>query len=236
MRRIAFLLMILATAVGCHSRTGGRSASSTPAPGVAVPSRPAGGVLAPGSGSIVEGNASFYGDPYHGRRTANGETFDKNKLTAAHRTLPFDTWVRVDNLTNGMSVDVRINDRGPFVEGRMIDLSEGAARRIDMIRASVAPVRLTVIAESDNPDSARPEQEVFYAVQVGAFREEGAANGLRRELESKYTGIYVERPSGTSSFYRVRIGRALLSEARYLQGVIRAEENIEAIVVEMNAD
>ena len=217
----------------CHSRT--RSGSNPPpASGAVAAARGFDTVLAPYSGSVAEGNASYYGDPYHGRLTANGETYDKNKLTAAHRTLPFDTWVRVENRINGESVDVRINDRGPFVPGRIIDLSEGAARRIEMIRPGIAPVKLTVVRESPNPSTARPEQNVFYAVQIGAFSQEGAAQALRRRLEQKYTGVYVDRPSGDSPFYKVRIGRALLSEARYLQNLIRDEDGIDAIVFEMN--
>src|SRR5262245_24850262 len=89
--------------------------------------------------SALEGLASYYAEPYHGRKTANGETFDTyQELTAAHRTLPFDTFVRVSNQANGRSVDVRINDRGPFIEGRVIDLSLRAAREIDMVQAGTA--------------------------------------------------------------------------------------------------
>ena len=96
------------------------------------------------------GSARHYGDPYHGRATANGETFDKNKLTAAHRTLPFNTWVRVQNQLNRKTVDVRINDRSSFVGGHHIDLSEGAARKIEMIRSGVIPVRMEIIKEADS--------------------------------------------------------------------------------------
>jgi len=90
------------------------------------------------------GMASFYGagDGYHGRKTANGETFNKNKLTAAHKTLPFGTIVKVKNLSNGQTVKVRINDRGPFVKGRIIDLSEKAAKKINMRQQGVAEVTL----------------------------------------------------------------------------------------------
>jgi rare lipoprotein A len=90
------------------------------------------------------GMASFYGagDGYHGRKTANGETFNKNKLTAAHKTLPFGTVVKVKNLSNGQTVKVRINDRGPFVKGRIIDLSEKAAKKINMRQQGVAEVTL----------------------------------------------------------------------------------------------
>ena len=95
-----------------------------------------------------EGLASYYADKYQGHKTANGETFDTAKLTAAHRTLPFGTRVRVTNLDNGKSVDVRINDRGPFVAGRVIDLSPAAARKLDMLRAGVVRVKLDVLGSS----------------------------------------------------------------------------------------
>src|SRR5687767_8982541 len=85
--------------------------------------------------SELQGMASYYAEPYHGRRTASGEVFDSyQELTAAHRTLPFNTVVKVTNQQNGRDVEVRINDRGPFVEGRVIDLSLKAAREIDMVR------------------------------------------------------------------------------------------------------
>ena len=88
------------------------------------------------------GKASYYADKLDGRRTANGEVFRQRKLTAAHKTLPFGTKVKVKNLTNGKTVKVRINDRGPFVAGRIIDLSKKAAKKIDLVNAGVANVRL----------------------------------------------------------------------------------------------
>ena len=92
-----------------------------------------------------EGLASWYGHPYHGRPTASGEIYNMYDFTAAHRTLPFGTRVRVHNLENGRTVDVRINDRGPYGKGRIIDLSEAAAKQLDMIDAGVAPVTLEVV-------------------------------------------------------------------------------------------
>jgi rare lipoprotein A len=92
-----------------------------------------------------DGKASYYADRYHGRTTANGETFDVDALTAAHKSLAFGTVVRVTNLKNGKSVTVRINDRGPYVAGRVIDLSPAAARKIDMLRDGVVPVKLHVL-------------------------------------------------------------------------------------------
>ena len=89
-----------------------------------------------------KGEASYYAHKFHGRTTANGETYDMYKMTAAHRTLPFGTRVRVTNLSNGRKVDLKINDRGPFVDGRIIDVSYAAARKLDMIQSGVVPVRV----------------------------------------------------------------------------------------------
>jgi rare lipoprotein A len=96
-------------------------------------------------GATETGIASWYGHPYHGRKTANGETYDMNKLTAAHRTLPFGVVVEVENKKNKRRVDLRINDRGPFVNGRIIDVSREAAKRLDMIGPGIVPVKIKVI-------------------------------------------------------------------------------------------
>ena len=101
-----------------------------------------GGATSAGATS-ERGQASYYHDRYQGQRTASGEPYDAQALTAAHRRLPFDTRVRVTNLDNGRQVTVRINDRGPFTEGRVIDLSRRAAERLGMIKAGTAPVRVT---------------------------------------------------------------------------------------------
>ncbi len=95
---------------------------------------------------VTEGRASFYADQFHGRKTASGETFNREKLTAAHPFLPFGTWVRVTNLRNGKDVIVRINDRGPFVKGRIIDLSRGAAKEIGLTQAGTARVKLEALS------------------------------------------------------------------------------------------
>lgn len=94
---------------------------------------------------VLVGKASYYAHKFHGRKTANGETFNMYAMTAAHRTLPFGTVVRVTNRANGRQVLVRINDRGPFIDGRIIDLSLGAAQRLDMIEAGVVPVKIEVL-------------------------------------------------------------------------------------------
>ncbi len=125
------LLLGVCIVLGC-----GAPASETNAEHPREPSEP----------SLQRGKATWYGGRFHGRKTASGERFDKNAMTAAHRKLPFGTRVRVTNLANGRTAIVRINDRGPFSKGRIIDLSEAAARKVRMIRRGVVPVTLEVLS------------------------------------------------------------------------------------------
>ena len=101
---------------------------------------------------VQVGKGTWYGGKWHGRATANGETYDKFSMTAAHKTLPFNTRVKVTNLDNGRSVILRINNRGPYGKGRIIDVSEKAARELDMIEAGVVPVRVEVIGRAKKGD------------------------------------------------------------------------------------
>lgn len=168
---------------------------------------PAAPVPAP-VGSVETGLASWYGHPYHGRAAADGEIYDMEKLTAAHRTLPFGTWVRVTNLSNSKTVDVRIIDRGPFVDGRIIDLSHAAAREIDMIGPGVAEVRLEILS---TPSAAGPEN--WFAVQAGAFRDRDRAEKLRATLEKEYGSARLVRRPGSPALWRVVVGRERTEEA-----------------------
>src|SRR5438132_206718 len=152
------------------------------------------------SGYTEDGNASWYGVPFHGRRASNGEIYDMYKLTAAHRTLPFETMVRVTNLNNGKSTVVRITDRGPFVDNRIIDLSLAAAREVDSVDAGVVPVRVEVLGGVD-PIAG------FFTVQVGAFRDRGNAERLRDLLTAACSHIFIQQyDSPDGMFYRVRVG------------------------------
>src|SRR5947209_12770903 len=132
-------------------------------------------------GYTEEGIASWYGHPYHGRPAADGEIYDMEKLVAAHRLMPFNTWVRVTNLQNGKAIDVRIIDRGPFVEGRIIDLSKAAARQIGLLGPGIGRVRLEVTgAPPDIPSND------FYAVQVGAFSVAANAERVRMQYAQRF--------------------------------------------------
>lgn len=151
---------------------------------------------------IQRGYASWYGPKFNGRRTASGEVFDMNALTAAHRTLPFGTWVEVTDLDNGRTVTVRINDRGPFVRRRIIDLSYGAARVLGMVGPGTARVALRVVG---GPKKARQplERIAGYAVQLGAFRERRRAEALSAKLRPTYPSVQV---TSDGVWNRVQIG------------------------------
>jgi rare lipoprotein A len=189
---IALVAILLA---GCGHKKHARRTPPTPAPSAA-----------PKLGHTETGVASWYGHPYHGRRAANGEIYDMEKLTAAHRTLPFDTWLRVVNLDNSKTVEVRITDRGPFVEGRIIDLSHAAARAIEMIGPGTARVRIEVIR---TPKYAPP---AAFAVQVGAFLDRANAERLRAEMESRYGSARLIQRADTPDLWRVLAGSEATEE------------------------
>lgn len=141
------------------------------------------------------GTASWYGPKFHGKRTANGEVYDMFELTAAHKKLPFGTVVEVRSLETGKSVTVRINDRGPFVRGRIIDLSRAAADAIDMIGPGTAEVELYLVSGSLT--------EVF-TVQVAAFKRNAHAQKLAAKLQGKYDPVMISSGEG---WHRVQVGR-----------------------------
>lgn len=187
--------------------------SATPPAAVPGPKKNKTTPLPAPSGYTEEGNASWYGVPFHGRRASNGEIYDMYKLTAAHRTLPFETMVRVTNLNNGMSTIVRITDRGPFVDNRIIDLSLAAAREVDSVAAGVVPVRVEVLGGAD-PTAG------FFTVQVGAFRDRANAERLRDRLSPSYSPIFIQQyDSPDGLFYRVRVGKISGEDAAHQFGM-----------------
>ena len=159
--------------------------------------------VTPARGATEEGIASWYGNPYHGRATASGEIYDMRALTAAHRTIAFGVWLEVRNLDNGRTVDVRVNDRGPFVKNRVIDLSRAAAERIDMIGPGTARVRLKVI----DPPPGSSSSAAALGIQVAWFADRSAAEQLRGELARDYPwpATVRARPAGG---WGVVVGRA----------------------------
>ncbi|MFQ5830996.1 MAG: septal ring lytic transglycosylase RlpA family protein, partial [Candidatus Methylomirabilia bacterium] len=172
--------------------------------GCATPWRVTTPPVPPVVGAVETGKASWYGHPYHGRRTSSGEVYDMHQLTAAHQTLPLGTTVLVTNLNNGRSVTVRINDRGPFVDGRIIDLSYAAARLLYVVGPGVVPARVRVVSL---PGQARARGSGAYAIQLGSFSDRANAEALRARLALS-TGHVTVSPHnvGGVTYYRVRVG------------------------------
>lgn len=172
-----------------------------------------------------QGIASWYGKKFHGRKTSSGEVYNMYAMTAAHKTLPLGTWVRVRRLDNGKQIDVRVNDRGPFVHGRIIDLSYTAAKEMDMVGPGTARVEIVALGERHQTASGDAFVPMDYysgafTFQVGAFSSRDNAERLRAKLEQTFTNAHVTPyDRGDAVFYRVRVGRCndLESAEKYEQ-------------------
>lgn len=216
----AVLLLLLSAGCAARSRPAASSLPPAPAPrpepaapetrpGEPRPYRALGQWYQPLSdakGFRQEGIASWYGPDFHGKRTSSGETYDMHALTAAHKTLPLGTLVRVRHLQNQRAVELRINDRGPFVGDRVIDLSYEAARRLGVIGPGTAPVEVTAIGVlAGSPVDLYSGNFTF---QVGAFTNRDSAERLRAELDPRFGNAHiVEFDRGDRLFYRVRVGK-----------------------------
>jgi peptidoglycan lytic transglycosylase len=239
---LAIFLAISSFAAGCGHRTYTTRAPAPapqqqpyppPAPGAEIPappSQPPAVALPAVPGQYVEeGVASWYGVPFNGHRTSDGEIYDMYQFTAAHRTLPFNSIVQVTDLSNGHQIDVRINDRGPFVANRIIDLSYSAAKALGMVGPGTAPVRLRIVS-GPNPMAG------FFGVQVGAFAVQANAQRLRAGLSARYSPIAIvpyDSPSGL--FYRVRVGRLPTeAAAQELAAQLRASDQLTTFVVRLD--
>ena len=233
MTRARFLVFGIAGALleGCHraTRVAQVPAPPQPPPGTTSRGRRPPPAL-PGDYPPETGMASWYGHPYHGRASASGEIYDMEQMTAAHRTLPFGTRVQVENLDNGMTTEVRINDRGPFVNNRVIDLSHAAAQAINMVGPGTAHVRLTIVGA---PAVAEP---AIFAIQVAAFASRENADRMQARMTDLYGAATLRLRSGTPPLWRVLVGRAPdPARADELAQRIRSEQKVpEAFVVRLD--
>jgi rare lipoprotein A len=164
--------------------------------------------LSSSSGFVQEGIASWYGPDFHGKHTSNGEVYNMNSLTAAHKTLPFNSVVLVTHRESGESVTVRINDRGPFVGDRIIDLSYGAANKLGVIESGTAPVSLRVIREATSSPALNAAgasaKKGIYSVQVGVFEDLENAREISHRLTN--SRIYTVNHSNRK-LYKVLVGK-----------------------------
>ncbi len=183
------------------------------------------------------GVASWYGPGFHGNRTANGEIYDQYELTAAHPSLPLGTRAMVTNLANGRAVEVRINDRGPFVDGRAIDLSYAAARTIDMVGPGTTRVRIEVLGRAAPPPLVPPPPRdlptASYTIEIAALSDPGKAQHLRQVLATRFPDAFVSPLAGVGgSYYRVRIGPYPLRPAALERAEMVNRLGYPAVIVE----
>jgi len=188
------------------------------------------------------GMASWYGREFHGQKTANGETYDMYAMTGAHKTLPLGTYVSVHNLRNKKKVVIRINDRGPFVRGRIIDLSYEAAKQIGLVGPGTAPVEIVALGVPRETTAHGEIQRTLepgnyyvgnFSVQVGAFRQKENAFRLKSKLANTYKDVHItlqERSDGT--LYKVRVARCkTLERARQYEKILERDGYPDAMVV-----
>jgi rare lipoprotein A len=208
---IAILALLLLPGCGRHKTAHNHPpppppATATPAPAPSTtatsqPPEPAPSRKPAGKPIYVEtGLASWYGPPYHNHRGSNGEIYDQNGMTAAHRTLPMNSVVRVTNVETNRSVVVRITDRGPFIEDRIVDLSLAAAKAVDVWRPGTAQVKLEVLsAPAPIAEGGR------WCVQIGAFQSEHEARKLKEKLQNRYeTANVIQFTGPTGEWVRLR--------------------------------
>jgi len=191
-------------------------------------------------GFTQKGVASWYGKKFHGRRTSNGEIYDMYAMTAAHKTLPFNTYVQVINRENNKSTVVRINDRGPFVRGRIIDLSHSGAKEIDMVGKGTAEVKIIALAREIPGTSSRTVVEIKnwqkgnFTVQIGAFQEKKNANNLANRLRVLFDYVNIMKTVNENgvTFYRLHVSKAAnLTKAEANEKALKEMGFDEAFIV-----
>ena len=204
----------------------GLTACAVPPGQVKLPPAPA-----PENRAAQTGIASWYGPGFHGQATASGDIYNQDDLTAAHQTLPLGTRIMVTNLNNGKSVEVLVNDRGPFAKGRIIDLSHAAARSIDMVGAGTAPVRIEVIEAPYRIQAIRASLD--YTLQVGSFAQLENAQEMRDRLQQFYSEIaIVPMQSSNRPYYRVQLGTYSNRAAAQEQARQLAHNGYSVIIME----
>ena len=188
--------------------------------------------IASAEGFVQKGKASWYGKKFHGRKTSNGETYNMYAMTAAHKTLPMNTWVRVYNLKNDRQIVLRVNDRGPFVAGRIIDLSYTGAKKLGVVGPGTAPVKVVALGKAKKYSQKSKQPTEFtpvdywkgnFTVQVGAFQVKDNAENYRKKLSKTYKNAHIQVYTDyRGTFYRVRIGKFT-----NLKDAIRFKDRVE---------
>ena len=186
------------------------------------------------NGFTEQGNASWYGEKFHGHKTSNGEIYDMYSMTAAHKTLPLPSYVKVTNTNNGQSTIVRVNDRGPFHDGRIIDLSMAAASKLGVIKTGTAPVKIELIkvAKPDSADEWQSANPNYYFVQLAAVTNEEKAKAVATELEKTFSTSVDLKKAESAQVYRIRLGPYIdRDEALKLREKARAGQYPQAFII-----
>lgn len=217
LKKTLLLSMLLALALACVA------CSSTKTIPVKAPTARQQASFKPGK--VIKGVASWYGKAFHGKLTASGEVYDMYALTAAHRTMPLGSILRVKNLKNNRKVEVVVTDRGPYIKGRILDLSYGAAKRLDMVVDGTTNVRIKVLGRDQKyvryirfDKSAKPSGRGGgvggkavrgpFTVQLGAFTDKSNAERLKTGVGWNHKGVYVAKTRVKGkTFWRVRVGK-----------------------------
>jgi rare lipoprotein A len=235
---LLFVLLLLLTACGTPTYT--TRVVNTPSQAGLKPTQRAYEVngqryqpIPSADGFVETGIASWYGKDFHGRKTSNGETYDMYAMTAAHKTLPMNVQLKVTNRDNGRSTVVRVNDRGPFVKGRIVDLSYSAAKELGVVGPGTAPVHIEALGYLDDANTgATPQYRQLasydvgpFMVQIGAFAVKENAYRLAEKLKSQYgSSAVAEGWVNGQKFYRVRVG-LYASMALADEALLRFEAN-----------
>jgi rare lipoprotein A len=223
--RVGTLCAVVTLSAACAGTVG---PSTVQAPSAPMASAVTSSATAPApistAASRETGTAGWYGKEYQGKKTASGEVFDMNGLTAAHRTLPLGTVIRVTNLDNFKNVKIKINDRGPFTESRILDLSYGAAKELGFVAEGTARVQIEIVDAGREP--------ALYTVQAATYTEEENARLLKFRLSKKFEVVtIVPFETNVARFYRVRVG-SYTSEERAEQVASKlTREGLEPIVL-----
>lgn len=228
-------LLAILLVYGCATGVDSTKREGEPFPDVATPDEMVARAVRDGKKTTIV--ASWYGPDFHGKRTASGEVYDMHSHTAAHKNLPFGTILHVKNPKNGKTTKVTINDRGPFIPGRDLDLSYRAAMELGIVEPGTGVIEYTVLGRdiayvkyikiAEDTLKAGP-----YTIQIAAFKEHDNAERLRKALELEYTGVYIQRTIvNGDTFYRVRVGMYKDKEKAIGFAKTLANEGYETIVL-----
>ena len=209
-----------------------------PIPGAQVPYQVYGEWYQPMADAIgfeEEGLASWYGEQFHGKKTSSGEIYNMHGFSAAHKTLPLGTTIEVTNMLNGKTVRLIVNDRGPFIRGRVLDLSYAAARELECVEQGVVPVKIVALANEFTTQNTNNFAKAIYTFQVGAFSNKEKAEQLQQQLAQTHENVHISSVTTSDGvLYRVRVGKCTdLTQIAQQEAALKKDGFAQAFLVTM---